>query len=97
MKAVIEGLLFLVGDEGIDDETIANIMEISKEQANSLINELKEDYNNDERGLTIKKLGGLYKLTTKNEHKKYYSKLAEISNIKNLSHFVYFSNYSIGI
>ena len=85
MKAVIEGLLFLVGDEGIDDETIANIMEISKEQANSLINELKEDYNNDERGLTIKKLGGLYKLTTKNEHKKYYSKLAEISNIKNLS------------
>ena len=85
MKAVIEGLLFVVGDVGIDDETIANIMEISKEQANSLINELKEDYNNDERGLTIKKLGGLYKLTTKNEHKKYYSKLAEISNIKNLS------------
>lgn len=85
MKAVVEGLLFLVGEEGLDEETISNIIEIPKEQVKALIEELKQDYNSEERGLTIKKLGGLYKLTTKNEHKKYYSKLAELSSMKNLS------------
>ena len=37
MKPVLEGLLFLVGEEGIDIESIANILEISKEEAFNLI------------------------------------------------------------
>ena len=85
MKPVLEGLLFLVGEEGIDIESIANILEISKEEAFNLIDSLSEDYNNENRGICLKKLGGAYKLTTKNEHKDYYTKLSEITNMKNLS------------
>ena len=32
MKAVVEGLLFIVGEDGIDIETISNILETSKEE-----------------------------------------------------------------
>lgn len=85
MKPVLEGLLFLVGDEGINIEHISNMLEISKEEAEQLLNELKEDYDSTERGITIKKFGGVYKLTTKREYKKYYTKLAELSCMKSLS------------
>ncbi len=85
MKPVLEGLLFLVGEEGIDIDSIKNILEISKEEAEELINELVADYDKETRGLTIKNFGGQYKLTTKEEHKKYYTKLTEITSIKNLS------------
>lgn len=85
MKPVLEGLLFLVGEEGIDEQGLANILEISKEEVKNLIENLRQDYESEERGLTIKKLGGLYKLTTKNNHKKYYTKLAELSSMKSLS------------
>ncbi len=85
MKPVLEGLLFIVGEDGIDIETISNVLETSKEESKKIIEELENDYNSEERGITIKKFGNLYKLTTKKEHKSYYNKLADIPNIKNLS------------
>ena len=85
MKAVLEGLLFIVGEDGIDLETICNILEISETDASVLIHELSKDYQSSDRGITIKKFGSLYKLTTKKEHKEYYNKLADLPNIKNLS------------
>ena len=85
MKAVLEGLLFIVGEDGLDIETICNILEIDNVEALELIEKLKEDYESEERGITIKKFGDLYKLTTKKEHKEYYNKLADLPNIKNLS------------
>ena len=85
MKPVLEGLLFIVGEDGIDLETICNVLEIDKEEGKKLIEDLANDYKSEERGITIKKFGDLYKLTTKKEHKKYYNTLADIPNIKNLS------------
>ena len=35
MKPVLEGLLFLVGEDGIDLETICNVLEIDQEQESS--------------------------------------------------------------
>ena len=85
MKAVLEGLLFIVGEDGINVETICSVLEIEKSKAEELIKQLQNDYQSIERGLTIKKFGDLYKLTTKKEHKEYYNKLADIPNIKSLS------------
>ena len=85
MKAVLEGLLFLVGEDGIDLETICNVMDIDKSEGSKIIEELTEDYKSEARGITIQKFGHLYKLTTKKEHKEYYNKLADLPNIKNLS------------
>ena len=80
MKAVLEGLLFVVGDEGVTINDICNILEINEEDAKKLVLELKNDYLDCNRGLRIDYLGNSIKLTTKKEHKEYYKKLIEEKN-----------------
>ena len=80
MKAVLEGILFVVGDDGITIDEICNVLEIEEGVAKELILELKNDYLSKERGLRIDYLGNSIKLTTKKEHKEYYKKLIEESN-----------------
>ena len=75
LKAVLEGLLFVVGDDGLTIEQIEDILEVSPEEAKSLILDLKKDYENKNRGIRINYLGNSFKLTTKSEHKHYYEKL----------------------
>ena len=85
MKAVLEGLLFLSGNEGISIEEIIKILEVDEKEALELLEILKKEYESDDRGVSLKKMGGVYKLTTKSEHKKYYEKLAEENLMKSLS------------
>ena len=85
MKAVLEGLLFIVGDEGLTINQISDILELEKDEVLNIINELSDSYNNEERGITVKKFGNIYKLTTKSEYKKYYERLSDLSNLKTLS------------
>ena len=80
MKAVLEGILFVVGDEGVTINDICNILEINEEDAKKLVLELKNDYLDCNRGLRIDYLGNSIKLTTKKEHKEYYEKLIEEKN-----------------
>lgn len=84
-KAILEGILFVVGDEGITIDEIKDILELNKEEVMSLLMELKIDYESDERGLRISFLGNSFKLTTKEEHKDYYQKLVFESRNKTLS------------
>lgn len=79
MKAILEGLLFVVGDEGLTIEQISKVLDISIEDSKDLVLKLKEEYLSDERGLRIDYLGNTLKLTTKSEHKDYYKKLIEES------------------
>lgn len=81
MKAVLEGLLFIVGDDGITISDICNILDISDDVAKKLVLELKCDYLDKNRGLRIDYLGNTIKLTTKKEHQEYYKKLVEENNV----------------
>lgn len=74
-KSVIEGLLFIAGDEGLSLDEICNIIEKSKDETSLLIKELFNDYNVSERGIQLEFLGNKFKLTTKIEHKEFYKKL----------------------
>lgn len=85
MKSVLEGLLFIVGNEGLSIDEISSIIELSKEETKELILKLQNDYENDDRGIELKKLGEKYKLTTKEKNKKYYQKLTEVSDVRKLS------------
>ena len=76
-KPIIEGILFLVGDEGISIEELKNILEIDDLIFNKELEELKKEYESDNRGIKIEFLGNKLKFTTKKEHKKYYERLTE--------------------
>ena len=85
LKAVIEGLLFVVGDDGLDLDEISKILEISKDETKELIKELQNDYQSSDRGIRIDFLGDKLKLTTKKEHNIYYQKLLTTEDNNTLS------------
>lgn len=72
---ILEGILFVVGDEGITLKTLCEIMNITETEAKDLLLNLKKNYEEKNRGLRISYLGDAFKLTTKGEHKEYYEKL----------------------
>ncbi len=76
-KAVLEGLLFVVGEDGLTIDQMTDVLGIDEDTAKDLIRELKKDYEDESRGLRIDFLGNRFKLTTKFEHKDYYQKLIE--------------------
>lgn len=74
---VIEGLLFVTGEDGLSLEDIEKLLEVTKEEAESLIEEYKRSLEDEKRGLKLVYLGNKYKLTTKEEHKEYYELLVD--------------------
>ncbi len=72
---VLEGILFVVGDEGINLNTLCEIMQIDEKEAKELLLNLKKSYEDNSRGLRISYLGDAFKLTTKSEHKEYYERM----------------------
>lgn len=85
MKAIVEGLLFIVGDEGIDIKQIADVLQISEIVAIELIEGLKADYANEFRGIDLVEVAGVYQLTTKKEHAEYFKRLVESPTTSTLS------------
>ena len=84
-KAVLEGLLFVVGEEGLTFEQIEEVLEINEDESKKILMELKHDYEAEDRGLRIDFLGNKFKITTKFEHKEYYQKLLENPETNTLS------------
>ncbi len=83
--AILEGILFVVGDEGITLDNISEVMNITKNEAQELLKELREEYTKEDRGLRISFIGEAFKLTTKQEHKEYYQKLITTRGSNTLS------------
>ena len=77
LLGVLEGLLFLVGDEGVTIKEICQVLDIDESHARDLLVNLKRCYEEEERGLKISFLGETFKLTTKKEHKEYFKRLVE--------------------
>lgn len=84
-KAIIEGLLFISGDDGLTLEELINIIEKPEDEIKTSIKELYNDYQNENRGIQVEFLGNHFKLTTKVEHKEYYKKLVENEENSSLS------------
>ncbi len=85
LLGVLEGILFVVGDEGVTLKQLCDILNINIEEAKSLLMELKKSYEDSSRGIRISYLGDAFKLTTKKEHKEYYRKLIENPDSNTLS------------
>jgi len=85
LLGVLEGILFVVGDEGISLKALCEIMNINETEGKALLNELKKEYAEENRGLRVTYLGDTFKLTTKKEHKEYYQKLVDNPETNTLS------------
>jgi segregation and condensation protein B len=84
-KAVIEGLLFVSGDEGLEMKQIADVLEISHDTAVELMDELKSAYKEEERGIELAEIAGMYKLMTKATLAPYIQRLIESPGSSTLS------------
>ena len=62
---IAEGLLFLVGDEGITEELMAKSLEISEEAAQQLLDCLQKKYQDDSFGMEVVCYGGIWKFMSK--------------------------------
>lgn len=82
---ILEGLLFVVGDEGLTLEQIEDILELNEEESKSLVSNLRSRYESNNYGIQLSFLGNTFKLTTKKEHKEYYQKLIENPHTNALS------------
>lgn len=77
LKAILEGLLFVVGEDGLSIEQAKEILDIDDDKLKLLVGEMTIDYNDNNRGICLKVLGNKLKLTTKEEHRIYYERLIQ--------------------
>ena len=82
---ILESLLFAAGDEGLTLKQITTVMEIPDIKAEEMIQSLKEEYKNNNRGITLIEIAGTYQLATKKEHAVYLKRLVESPNHATLS------------
>lgn len=79
---IIEGMLYLAGDEGIDIKQVAGILEINRKDATLLMDQFTQMYENKSmKGIILVNFGGRYKLATNSEYFIYYQKMVEQSSV----------------
>lgn len=76
IKSVIEGLLFVAGDEGIEAKQMADVLQIETEMVIDIIHDMQADFKRQKRGLQIVEVAQAFQMTTLPEHATYFEKLA---------------------
>ncbi len=84
-RAILEGLLFVTGDEGITAEQAAVSLDITKEQTEALFDELMQEYCDESRGIEIGNFGGTYRFLSKAFVHDYAKKLFALDSAPKLS------------
>lgn len=81
--SVIEGMLYIYGDEGVTIKDIADTLEITKKEAYELMDELLSLYAQKTiKGVDIVDFGGTFKMVTLPQHDRYYKKMMTTSGRK---------------
>ncbi|MCR5677060.1 MAG: SMC-Scp complex subunit ScpB [Agathobacter sp.] len=75
-KSIIEAILFTMGDS-VELDKIANAIELDKKETKRLIDELQQEYETSDRGISITELDGSYQMCTKQEMYEYLIKIAK--------------------
>lgn len=82
---VLEGLLFLTGDDGITLEQAADAIHCTLEQAEQLFDKLTVYYTSEQRGIEIARFGKTYRFLSKAYVHPYAEKLFQITKTDRLS------------
>lgn len=76
LKSIIEGLLFLAGEEGLSVKQLAEVTEQRQDIITDALLDMKSSFEREGRGLQIVQLAGTYQLATLPEHAPFFEKLA---------------------
>lgn len=76
LKSIIEGLLFMAGDEGLTKRQLADILELDADFASELVYDLQRDLQREERGIQITEVASAYRMTTHPDHAPYFERMA---------------------
>jgi segregation and condensation protein B len=85
MKSIIEGLLFVSGDEGIDAKQLADILEQDIPTVVDAVRQLRKDFQKSGRGVQIVELAGFFQMTSLPVHAVYFERLAYSPSRSSLS------------
>ncbi|MCM3747353.1 SMC-Scp complex subunit ScpB [Paenibacillus pasadenensis] len=85
LKSIIEGLLFMAGDEGLTIKQIAEIVEIDNRLSEDIVRELKADMEQSGRGIRIAEVAGAFRFTTHPDHAAYFERMAYSPSRSSLS------------
>lgn len=81
----IEGLLFLSGEKGITSGELIMLLNISEEEVNQLVEELKRKYEETNSALTIIETAKNYKIVTTKDNYEIYQQYANMEFTDRLS------------
>lgn len=76
LKSVLEGLLFVSGEEGITPKALAEVVEVDLEVVTNVLYDLQKEYAKKSRGLRLAEIAGGFRMTTVPAHAIYFEKLA---------------------
>ena len=85
MRAVIEGLLFAAGDEGLHPRELAEILEVDVQTVLDTVRRMQEEWKEAGRGLQIVEVAKVFQLTTLPEFAPYFERMARSPNRSQLS------------
>ena len=85
IEAIVEGLLFLVGEDGVRVEQLALAIEKSKEDTLIILENIQRKYSSELYGIELVGYGSVYKFITKKDIYPYAQKLFGETKPNNLS------------
>jgi segregation and condensation protein B len=85
MTGPLEALLFAAGSEGLAIEEIADLLQLSIDEAKTVCRELQAAYDERDSGIQLVEFGGMWQLVTRPEYAPYLRKLATAPTSSHLS------------
>lgn len=85
IEAIVEGLLYMVGDDGLKVEQLASVIDKSIEDSEAILNSIQSKYTNENFGIELVNYGKTYKFITKQEVAPYIQALFHTSKPNTLS------------
>jgi len=85
IKAIIEGLLYIVGDEGVSAQQISEVLNLLPTEVELLLQELMDEYHDDKHGIELVNYANTYRLVSKPVVHEFAEKLFKMNKRNNLS------------
>ncbi len=85
LSILIEGILFIVGDEGVTFEQLQEVLEVEADVLQNKLDEMQRAYLENERGIEIVNYGGAYKFVSKAIVHPFAEKLFQKAKLNSLS------------